>query len=110
MPILSDDDWANAKAFGSYIDAWIVEGDDDESIPNSKLDEVRYQLEDSGLAEILKNYTLFPEEEIALLLDVICIKSDVLPSSSKWKSISRVIYYEYMNPKPTGEIFKELSL
>ena len=68
MPALTDDDYANAKAFGSYIDFWIVEGDGDELIPNSKLDEVRYQLEDSGLAEILKNYTLFQLDLKTLLI------------------------------------------
>jgi|TARA_B110000881_G_scaffold175510_1_gene160247 hypothetical protein len=108
MPALTKDDFDNAYAFGCYINDSIVDGDGNKTISNSKLDDMRWQLEDSGLAEILKNYTLFSEEDITNLLGTICEKSDT--NSPEWESISRVIYYEYMNPKPSGRILEELSL
>ena len=108
MPALTKEDWDEAYVFGTYIDGWITDGDGTEPISNSKLDMLREYIERSGLFEILKNYTLFEEDDIANLLHIICEKSDTLPS--EWRSISRVIYYEYMNPKPSGIILEELSL
>ena len=108
MPALTEDDFENAIGMGRYINDFTDARDDSKPLSNSELDEMRWHLENSGLAEILKNYTLFSEEEIATLLFSICEKSDT--SSSEWISISRVIYYEYMNPKPSGRILEELSL
>ena len=108
MPALTKEDWDEAYVFGCYIDVRIVDGDGTEPISNSKLDEMREYIENSGLFEILKNYTLFEEDDIVKLLGIIYDKSDT--TSSEWRSISRVIYYEYMNPKPSGIILKELSL
>jgi len=108
VPALTKEDFDNAYAFGCYINDSIVDGDGSGIISNSKLDEMRWQLENSGLSKIFNNYTLFPEEDIATLLFTICEKSDT--TSSEWRSISRVIYYEYMNPKPSGRILEELSL
>ena len=108
MPVLSEDDFDNAYAFGCFINESLDDGDGNESLSNSKLDEIRWRLVNSGLAEILKNYTLFPEDDIVRLLGTICEKSDT--TSFEWSSISRVFYYEYMNPKPTGRILEELSL
>ena len=108
MPVLTPEDFDNAYAFGCYINDSIVEGGGSELISNSKLDEMRWQFENSGLSKIFNNYTLFPEEDIATLLFTICEKSDT--TSPEWRSISRVIYYEYMNPKPSGRILEELSL
>ena len=108
MPALSKDDFDNAYAFGCFINDSLVDGDGNEPLSNSKLDEIRRHLENSGLAEILKNYTLFPEDDIVNLLGTICEKSDT--TSFEWSSISRVFYYEYMNPKPSGRILEELSL
>ena len=108
MPALTKEDWDDASLFGCYIDVRIVDGDGTEPISNSKLDEMREYIENSGLFEILKNYTLFEEDDIVKLLGIIYDKSDT--TSSEWRSISRVIYYEYMNPKPSGIILEELSL
>ena len=108
MPALSKDDFDNAYAFGCFINDSLVDGDGKKQLSNSKLEEIRWHLKDSGLAEILKNYTLFPEDDIVNLLGTICEKSDT--TSFEWGSISRVFYYEYMNPKPSGRILEELSL
>ena len=108
MPALTDDDFDEAYVFGTYIDGWIVDGDGTEPISNSKLDMLREYIEHSGLFEILKNYTLFEEDDIVKLLGIIYDKSDT--TDFEWRSISRVIYYEYMNPKPEGVILKELFL
>lgn len=108
MPVLSKDDFDNAYALGCFINDSLDHGDGNESLSNSKLDEIRWHLENSGLAKILKNYTLFPEDDIVILLATIGEKSDT--SSFEWSSISRVFYYEYMNPKPSGRILEVLSL
>ena len=108
MPSLSKDDFDNAYAFGCFIDDSLGDGDGDEPLSNSKLDEIRWHLENSGLAEILKNYTLFPEDDIVILLGTIFEKSET--TIIQWSSISRVFYYEYLNPKPSGRILEELSL
>ena len=105
---MSKDDFDNAYAFGCFINDSLVDGDGNEPLSNSKLDEIRWHLKDSGLAEIIKNYTLFPEDDIVNLLGTICEKSDT--TSFEWSSISRVFYYEYMNQKPSGRILEELSL
>ena len=107
MPALSKDDFDNAYALGRFINDSLV-GEDGNEFSNSKLDEIRWHLGNNGLAEILKNYTLFPEDDIVNLLGIIYEKSDT--SNPEWSSISRVFYYEYMDPKPTGRILKELSL
>ncbi len=108
MPALTKDDFDYAYAFGCFINDSLDDGDGSEPLSNSKLNEIRGRLENSGLAEILKNYTLFPEDDIVNLLGTICEKSDT--TSFEWRSISRVFYYEYMNPKPSGRILEELSL
>ena len=108
MPALTDDDFDEAHVFGTYIDCVITDGDGTEPISNSKLDMLREYIERSGLFEILKNYTLFEEDDIVKLLGIIYDKSDT--TDFEWRSISRVIYYEYMNPKPEGVILQELSL
>ena len=108
MPALTKEDFDDAYVFGCYIDVRIVGGDDTEPISNSKLDEMREYIENSGLFEILKNYTLFEEDDIVKLLGIIYDKSET--TDFEWRSISRVIYYEYMNPKPSGIILEELSL
>ena len=108
MPALSKDDFDNAYAFGCFINDSLDDDDGNEPLSNSKLDEIRWHLENSGLAEILKNYTLFPEDDIVNLLGTICEKSDT--TSFEWSSISRVFYYEYLKPKPSGRILEQLSL
>tara|TARA_B100001013_G_C24235765_1_gene295031 strand:- start:29 stop:364 length:336 start_codon:yes stop_codon:yes gene_type:complete len=111
VPALTKEDWDEAFVFGCYIDVQLTDGDGTEPISNSKLDKMRKYIENSGnsgLFGILKNYTLFEEDDIVKLLGIIYDKSET--TSSEWRSISRVIYYEYMNPKPSGIILEELSL
>ena len=108
MPALTKEDWDEAFVFGCYIDVQLTDGDGTEPISNSKLDMLREYIEQTEFDRFLKNYTLFEEDDIVKLLGIIYDKSET--TSSEWRSISRVIYYEYMNPKPSGIILEELSL
>ena len=93
MPKLDDEDLKNAKALGSYIDG-IMDSNGSEALNTEQLDSLRWHIENEGIDQILQYHFLFTEEDIDLFISSISEKSSA--TGDDWKSISRILYYEYM--------------
>ena len=110
MPQLTEEDNRNAIGIGWFIDQYRRDTEDDEALTTLQLDDLRGQLDDSGVGEILQHHFLFPDEEIDVFVAMIFEKSSA--AGEEWKSISRVLYYEYMCKikTPSAECIRALDL
>jgi cell division protein FtsL len=103
---LSDEDYQLAHSFGSYINHRMLDDLDDENnavFTTELLDDLRWHIENEGMADILRNCTLYDDEDIGLYLFIMFEKADC-SFEREWGEISRIIYHELMDPKPNSRV------
>ena len=107
---LTDEDYVWAHRFGSYINDIILQAANERDdgigiLTDDHLDNLRLMmwLNDCPIQSILKNCTSYAEEEMGLFLFIMFEKSDC-DFWKEWSQISRVFYYETMNPRPESKV------
>lgn len=110
MPQLTEEDNESAIRIGNFIDRFRRDTEDDEALTFRQFIELRQELENSRVADILRHHYLFTDEEVDLVIGLIFEKSD--SAGEEWASISQFLYNEYMCKikTPSAECIRELNL
>jgi len=96
MPKITDGDLASARDLSREIENYIqetVEGDGEKRLSLSDIERIRVMIQDDTVSAILRSHTLFPDEEVAFLLEMIW-HDDV--SDTEWSDVANVIFNEFM--------------
>ena len=96
MPKITDGDLASARNLSREIENYIqetVEGDGEKHLSLSAIERIRVMIQDDAVSAILRSHTLFPDDEVAFLLEMIW-HDDV--SDTEWSDVANVIFNEFM--------------
>ena len=97
----------NAQELSREIENYIqeaVEGDGDKRLPLSDIERIRVIIQDHPVSAILRSHTLFSDDEIASLLEMIW-HDDV--SDIEWTEIGTLIYNEFMG-RTAGPLARDI--
>jgi hypothetical protein len=110
MPQLTKEDNENAISIGNSIDRFRRDTPENEALTSQQFIELGQELENFGVADILRHHYLFTDEEVDLVIVLIFEKSDA--AGEEWKSISQFLYNDYMCAfrTPSAECIRELDL
>ena len=110
MPQLTKEDNESAIRIGNFIDRFRRDTEEHEALTSQQFIELGQELENLGVADILRHHYLFTDEEVDLVIVLIFEKSDA--AGEEWASISQFLYNEYMCALrvPSAECIRELTL
>ena len=96
MPRLTQEDYVNASSLGDAIDGVNDSEEDDQPLPRDTFGFIRVWLngDTTNVGQILKAASLFPDEDIAQLLNLIYEKSNC--TQAEWDSLADVLFHEYI--------------
>ena len=96
MPNLTGNDLVSARELSREIENYIqetVEGDGDKRLSLSDIERIRVMIQDHPVSAILRSHTLFSDDEIASLIEMIW-HDDV--TNTEWADIGNLIFNEFM--------------
>ena len=96
MPRITDDDLVNARSLSREIENYIqetVEGDGEHRLSLTDIERIRVMIRDDSVSDILRSHTLFSDDEVASLIEMIW-HDDV--SDTEWADIANIIFNEFM--------------